>query len=399
MRTIKLDDESRPYGDFYVPRFEVKAGGQGLAESVVRDVIQVTYKDNIKEIDGFDIIVSNWNSATRTFRYIGSETTQSLGARSSDAQLYRMFEPCAREFELSMGYGSTLTRMVKGTCTTLEPIFPAGGSPTLTVRVLNVLHKLRRKKKQRSFTNQTPSQIAEKIGADLPLPIVVEPRQPEDQLEYVAQTDQFDIDFLVLLARSVGYVVYVAQRPTKDRKKMQDFLFFGVSDGATSSRRSVTYELRWGISLIDFKPTLATANQVKSVELRGWDREKNKAIRAKVDLRDKDIKVNEDLLDIIDRSDCQPREDVVVNEPMRTPQQARQRALALLGDKLKEFVTAEGTTIGLPDLRAGQRLKISGVGARFSGLYFVTESTHTIDEKGYSTRFKARREQPEEGTA
>jgi len=44
-------------------------------------------------------------------------------------------------------------------------------------------------------------------------------------------------------------------------------------------------------------------------------------------------------------------------------------------------------------------VKVRGVGARFSGVYFVTESTHTIDEKGYSTRFKARREQPEEGAA
>jgi phage protein D len=397
MQTTKLIEESEAFGDFYVPRFEVKAGGQGLPQAVVRDVIQVTYKDNIKEIDSFEVTVNNWSAETRTFRYIGSETTKSLGALTDEAQLYRMFEPCAREFELFMGYGSTLTRMVKGTCTTLEPSFPQGSAPILTVRALNVLHKLRRKKKQRSFANQTPSQIAKKVGADLPIPVEVKPRQPEQQLDYIAQTDQFDIDFLVLLARSVGYVVYVGQRPSKDRKKLQDFLYFGVSDGANAAQRAVTYQLEWGLSLMDFKPTLSTANQAKSVEVRGWDRDKNKAIRAKVDLHDKDIKVNKDLIGIIDRSDCQPREDVVVNEPMRTPAQAKQRALALLGDKLKELVVAEGTTIGLPDLRAGQRVKIVGVGARFSGVYFVTESTHTIDEKGYITKFKARREEPEAG--
>ena len=33
-----------------------------------------------------------------------------------------------------------------------------------------------------------------------------------------------------------------------------------------------------------------------------------------------------------------------------------------------------------------------GVGARFSGLYFVTDTTHTIGNNGYLTKFNARRE-------
>jgi hypothetical protein len=35
---------------------------------------------------------------------------------------------------------------------------------------------------------------------------------------------------------------------------------------------------------------------------------------------------------------------------------------------------------------------ITGIGARFSGLYFVTATTHTIDDSGYVTEFNARRE-------
>ena len=33
-----------------------------------------------------------------------------------------------------------------------------------------------------------------------------------------------------------------------------------------------------------------------------------------------------------------------------------------------------------------------GLGARFSGTYFVTDSTHTINDSGYITKFNARRE-------
>ena len=56
-------------------------------------------------------------------------------------------------------------------------------------------------------------------------------------------------------------------------------------------------------------------------------------------------------------------------------------------------MTAAVTTVGLPDLRAGRRVVIKGVGAHFSGTYFVTDSTHTINEQGYTTQFNARREE------
>ena len=92
------------------------------------------------------------------------------------------------------------------------------------------------------------------------------------------------------------------------------------------------------------------------------------------------------------RNPRHPREEVVVNEPVFTEAQAKERALAILSDRQKEMVTATGSTVGLPDLRAGRKVLLSGLGARFSGSYFLTETTHTIGASGYTTRFTARRE-------
>jgi phage protein D len=83
---------------------------------------------------------------------------------------------------------------------------------------------------------------------------------------------------------------------------------------------------------------------------------------------------------------------VVTDEPIFTESQARARALALLRERSKEMVLASGSTVGLPDLRAGRQVQIGGLGARFNGLYFVTGTTHTISDAGYVTRFNARRE-------
>ena len=49
-------------------------------------------------------------------------------------------------------------------------------------------------------------------------------------------------------------------------------------------------------------------------------------------------------------------------------------------------------THGLPSLCAGVKVNIEGIGARFSGTYYVTSTTHTLGESGYITRFDARRE-------
>jgi phage protein D len=100
--------------------------------------------------------------------------------------------------------------------------------------------------------------------------------------------------------------------------------------------------------------------------------------------------LNRDLVEQLEFSDA--REEHVVDKPIFTQTEADELARAILLERSKDLVKASGTCVGLPDLRAGQRLKISGVGARFSGEYFITDTTHTINDSGYITRFSGRRE-------
>jgi len=389
------------FGDFYVPRFEISAGGGALSPSVLRDVVQVTYNDSTTEIDSFDITVNNWDAERRRFKYVGSERRA-----EPEEDVFRTFDPCGRDFELKLGYGSELFTIVKGTPTSLEPAFPAGAAPTLTVRALNVLFKLRTRQHRTHWTDKKISDIAEDIGRRrtggsrrFPIDIHVSKtaRQSEPQLDYVAQENQYDIDFLLLEARKIGYTVYV-DRESSQGASGNEFLYFGPSNERQQGVPDVSYELKWGISLIDFTPKLATAQQVKSVEVRSWNRQTNRSIRKKADLDNPNLRVNQDLIYLLQQEGCEPREEVVVNEPMHTPEQAERRALAILSERLKQLVEATGTTVGLPNLRAGQRIRIRGVGARFSGTYFVVKTTHTINDSGYITKFTARREQGE-GTA
>jgi phage protein D len=203
----------------------------------------------------------------------------------------------------------------------------------------------------------------------------------------------YDIEFLLSRAHVRGYVVVVREHEKKGGKGTEQRLYFGPS--LQAGTRDVTFELSWGKSLIEFKPTLTTANQVKSVTVHGWNRSTKKPIAKTVTIDDARLKNNRDLHDFLKRGE--PREEIVVNEPVFTEAQAHERALAILSDRQKEMVTATGSTVGLPDLRAGRKLVLSGLGARFSGVYFVSETTHTIGAGGYTTRFTARREDSSPG--
>jgi phage protein D len=103
--------------DFYVPYFQVKIAGRPAGQDVVRDILQVSYKDNLTEIDSFDLNINNWDAEARDFKY-------------GDGDL---FDP-GKELELWMGYygKDSLRLMVRGQITALHPSFPAGGGSTLT---------------------------------------------------------------------------------------------------------------------------------------------------------------------------------------------------------------------------------------------------------------------------
>jgi phage protein D len=405
MSFVSVVDIPRAVGDFrdfYVPRFEIRIAGADLPGEVLRDVTQLTYHDNLQEIDGFELTVNNWNEVTQDFKYLGSGLES-----SAQEDLQRIFDPCNKDVAISFGYGDDVQPIVAGNFTTIEPSFPPSGPATMAVRGLNVLHRLRRKQYTTAWVAKKDSEIAENLATlndpqtghrRFPVPIVTSSaaRSNEDQIAYVSQRSQYDIDFLFRRARERGYVVAV--RPRAGGRGANDVeLYFGPSTAATPGRPEVEYELGWRKSLIDFKPTLTTANQVRSVTVNGWNRGARTAIAETVSIDDPRLNINRDLRQLL--AACDPREEVVVDEPMFTAHQARERALAILMDRQRSVVRASGTCIGLPGLRAGKRVSIVGLGTTFSGVYYLTSTTHTINEGGYTVRFEARREDTGSGGA
>ena len=73
--------------------------------------------------------------------------------------------------------------------------------------------------------------------------------------------------------------------------------------------------------------------------------------------------------------------------PVKTKQEADQRAEAELARSLNDHVKGEGETFGMAELRPDTRIALAGLGAKFSRSYFVTRTVHRYDGSGYRTRF------------
>lgn len=362
--------------DFYVPAFEVKVGPQRVSREVIHDITQVSYKDNVKEIDSFEITLSNWDSRTRDFKYSDLDT----------------FNP-GKKVELWMGYFGKLHLMLTGEITGLKPSFPSGGQPTLVVSGLNLLHRLRKKQESHSYQGVTDNQIAKQIQGRLGITIETEENAPgqREQYQYLFQDNQYDILFLMQRARAIGYdLTVIEEGDSTNLKSKPSKLRFAPSENI----KTTIYELKYGISLIEFQPTLTTAHQVGKVTVRGWDAVKKKPIEVTVGRRDLETKgVGKAGGQEAIEQTFSEREEIIVNRPVASEQEARTLARRTLENNAKEMVTGNGSVVGLPDLRAGCIIYISGVGRRFSGRYFVTSTTHTIGDSGYTTHFECRREE------
>lgn len=340
--------------------------------------------------------INNWDDTARSFKYVGLDNSD---PRSSKG----LFNP-GQELEVYMGYqqplagtgeASALKLMMVGQVATLEQDFPSAGSPTLQIRAYNVLRGFLKQRHTDRWEDMKDSEIAQLLGrmpvsADQPgLGIEVRIDQAslakEAKEPIVFMDNQFDLLFLLERASLHGYSIYMDEESVNGRKKR--FLYFGPSDRDTF----VTYKLEWGKSLIQFRPTLTTTKQVSQITIRGWDRRTKSPIEKTATWGDEGTRINLDLKELV-KTDLQDRGDSVTNQPIYTPEQAQAMAKNLLLARLKEMVKASGSTVGLPDLRAGRTVQIGGLGKYFSGTYFITDTTHTIGTDGYRTTFNARRE-------
>jgi phage protein D len=369
-------------GDFYAPEFGVELRGQPLPAVLKGHVREIKADLDLRKLGSAEIKLSSYDD--ETFRLLPESF------RLNDRVL------------LKLGYADRLTAVLLGTVVTLAPDFPEDGSPTLSVRVTDSLARLKASKPPRdavAYRNLTDAQIAEQVARRYDLSVdATDTGGPRHEL--VSQRNLDDALFLKERAALVDCYTYMDVDPDSGAETLR---FAGPADGRGANPVR-TFVLAWGWlesgdvppSLISFKPTVAVGEQVQSVEVRGWD------VQTKQAIVERATRQATEGVRPAGGGESGPdaaaglggdsgRQDVVVDRPVASAQEARKLAEALLADRSYRFFTAHGRTIGLPGLRPGHNVEIHGVGPDFSRTYYVEHVTHTLSDRGFFTEFEARR--------
>lgn len=346
--------------DTLAPEFRLQINDRELPLEAKADLIAVSVLEDIGATGMFSFTLLSWDGVEMKVKWI-------------DDALFKE----GNALEVQMGYRDNLQTLFKGEITGLEPEFPNGEPPTLTVRGYDRRHRLLRKRKTRSFSTMKDSDIANEIAAKAGLKPEV--HDTGVTLNYVLQHNQTDLEFLEERARRIGYEALVIDQTLHFRPR--------------KNKESEVLTLARNVELLEFYPRLTTVGQVEEVVVRGWNPKEKKEFVARSAIGDESTLMRGSASGpaAVGQAFGQTG-SVSVDSPVQSQAEADQIAKGWFGEMALYYVTGHGVCIGQPTLRAGNVVKIEGLGKRFSGLYYVTSTEHSYQpNRGYRTAFTVRR--------
>lgn len=273
--------------------------------------------------------------------------------------------------QLEVKLGSTDERttqtIFKGEIVTVEPDFQSG-SVAMVVRAYDKSHRLMRSRKQRAFLNKTISDIVKQIGGEYGLKIESAPTG--GPLDFVLQHNETDWEFAWRLARRVGCELTLEDTTLKLQKP---------GDGGAE------VELAYPDELFSFRPRITAVQQVKKVTVRGFDFKGKRSVVSEKATPDQVTEAGIKRSEITGKFPDSQLE--IAGQSFVSKEEADNIAQASLDQLANAYLAAEGSTAGNPAIKAGVKLKISGVGNDFSGTYRVAKAVHVLRTGGYVTQF------------
>jgi uncharacterized protein len=342
-----------------VPTFRVNVNGTQLPEAAGADLLSVAVHEDVSAPGMFALRLINWDMFQLKMTW-------------SDDDLFAV----GSEVEVQMGYVDQLEPLIIGEITGLEPEFNAGEVPMLMVRGYDRRHRLLRGHKTRSFVQIKDSEIASQIASDLGLGADV--TDTGVKLDYVLQHNQTDMDFLQERARRIGYEVAINNKKLLFRPFQND-----ASAALTLSRTG---------DLLEFYPRLTSVFQVSEVSVHGWNPKDKAVIVGQAAAGSETGAMGSKSGPSEAKSAFGEAIASSADRPVFSAAEADKMAQGQLNAIALAYIDGEGVCIGRTDLRAGMVIEIDGLGRRFSGMYYVTTTTHSyLPSRGYRTAFTVRR--------
>lgn len=277
---------------------------------------------------------------------------------------------------------TTPAPLITAEVTALEVEFDTTGTFTV-VRGFDPAHRLFRGRRTETYTQVTASDVAKKVAqrAGLTLGTI---DATTTVFDHLSQGGISDWEFLDGLAREIGHEVAV-----KDGK----FEFRAPKPAADApppkSEQAEPLLLRQGSDLVRFRAVVTSAEQVKEVQVRGWDVASKKALVGTAPAKTRSAQLSGPGVAPTDLAKTFGDPVYVATDvPFRIQSEVDAAAKALSEQIAGASAEFEGAARGNPKIRAGTAIAIDNLGAPFDGKYVVTSSRHSYDQtNGYATHF------------
>ncbi|WP_327184144.1 VgrG-related protein [Streptomyces sp. NBC_01334] len=347
-----------------------------MVQSAFSSVIQVTLGGGPLPVDIAPLLVDGWvdqglgvPAAFRlTFRDPGRLVLGKLGVKFGTPVVLA---------PIADGKGAS-DPLLTGEVCGLEADYDGTGTFTV-IRGYDFGHRLMRQRRVAAYRNQSASDIARKLASMDGVP-VGKIQSTKTVYEFISQANVTDWDFLARLADENEMVMSV------DAKGKFQFVKPDPASGAppTSTPGDKSpFVLEAGTDILRLRAAVTAAEQVATVEARGWDVTTKKKLTATAPAKtNPGISIGTTPGEAAAK--FKPAKLVDAQTPYDRQSEVKFAAEALADDVTGSFAELEVIARGTPKLRPGLPVTLADVGAPFEGKYTATSVRHVFgDGKHY----------------
>lgn len=399
-----MTETGRPGQSFYAPQARLVDPTSGtVLEDANDDIVSIRIQQVNHGVSQVTITLNNQQTFPHNPRFPPWQY--------NDMQAFRFGQRVRVDFRY--GTDQQWTPMIHARITDLQFSFPVGAGATLAVLGEDLLSLLKIQdpaQKDNPYRDQQELDIVNDcvrragVQASLPMgdPLVPRDTFSDTLTSEVHQKSQTFLQFIQQLGERIDYEVFVdfdSLQVPEDPQPNQPRVQMHFEPARSLTLKDVV-DLSWGTNLVSFTPRFKIWEQYTEVTTKGRDPRRRQSITGTADesavtadLQKEDGPDPETAIALRRQffADDQPDNPYSTSVTNLDADRATANAKKILRDRAREFLTAEGSSIGFPAIRPGVHINVAGLRAPFDGLYYVTKAVHTLDSGGYKTTFTVRR--------
>ncbi|BEP29031.1 phage late control D family protein [Helicovermis profundi] len=340
----------KKYGDMGAPAFKVLIDGTDIVLKEYMAITKITVETNIDKADFVQFIVSNAYEVDK----------------SSFKWTDKYFLP-GKKVEIKLGYVDKFETVFIGVITSATFSIGENSTPNIIVGCMDKSFLMMKGKKYKLWTKMSYSEVVSKIAGNYKLTANVD--KTELKYETIIQNFQTDYEFIMGLSK----------RSIREFFVSGDYLYF--IDKYSSSASIITLGI--GTDLVEFEYTMDIGEQLTSVEVNGYNNNKEVLKYVAKDIKKIGSGKNTgiSLLKKIDSGNA----SYILSDYVTTKKEAETFAKSILYNQSMKFISSHAKLLGIPELRAGRYIKVEGMWNAKEVLFYIKSCTHEFDYDGYVT--------------